>query len=277
MAEINWGALQSPDFAGNALRYRRAGEEDGRAIATRNALKSYGTNPDGAIQDLMGVDPDAALELKARQQKDQDRQARIAGAQAYAGRDYEGARKAYAGVGDVEGVASVDDAQNATTKRVADEAQFMLGLYRSGGPEAVLSAFDQRSAGYGASPEQLASIRAQIEANPEQALTALAGAPSYQYVRGENGEIVSVNKATGEVDVIREGTPDAPSVPAGYRMRPDGNLEFIPGGPADPRQAGTLAGVKRAPPRPRAARGGSSVNLNAMSDQQLLDLLKVAK
>ena len=72
MAEINWGALQTPDFAGNALRYRRAGEEDGRETATRNALKGYGTNPDGAIQDLMGIDPDAAMKLRNQQRQDQE-------------------------------------------------------------------------------------------------------------------------------------------------------------------------------------------------------------
>lgn len=74
MAEINWGALQTPDFAGNALRYRRAGEEDGRETATRNALKGYGSNPDGAIQDLMGVNPDVAMQLQDRQRQEQERQ-----------------------------------------------------------------------------------------------------------------------------------------------------------------------------------------------------------
>jgi hypothetical protein len=204
MAEINWGALQTPDFAGNALRYRRAGEEDGRETATRNALKGYGTNPDGAIQDLMGVNPDMALELKARQQKEQERQSRITGAQAYAKRDFDGARQAYAGIGDMDGVSAADDAQSASAKRVADEAQFMMGLLKEKGPDAVLSAFDQRSGSYGASQEQLDMIRAKIAENPEQALTALAGAPTYKYQRGTNGEIVAVNEATGETEVVRE-------------------------------------------------------------------------
>lgn len=49
--------------------------------------------------------------------------------------------------------------------------------------------------------------------------------------------------------------PDEP--PPGYRWKPDGGLEFIPGGPADPRVAGARAAATRAPARPRAGGGGS--------------------
>jgi hypothetical protein len=257
MAEINWGALQTPDFAGNALRYRRAGEEDGRETATRNALKGYGTNPDGAIQDLMGVNPDVAMQLQDRQRVERERQAKVQGAQSYAKRDWEGARNAYAGAGDVSSVASVDEAQAASAKRVADEAQFVLKVFKEKGLDAALSTFDQRSPSYGASPDQLAMIRAKIAEDPENNLTALAGAPSYKYQFGRDGQIVSVNEATGETDVVKPGQPAAP---AGYQFRPDGSgLEFIPGGPADPRQAGTLSGAKRAPPRAGSGGGGAAL------------------
>lgn len=43
---------------------------------------------------------------------------------------------------------------------------------------------------------------------------------------------------------------DEPNAPVGYRWRGE-QLEYIPGGPADPHVAGGLAGARRAPPRPR--------------------------
>lgn len=54
-------------------------------------------------------------------------------------------------------------------------------------------------------------------------------------------------------------TPIAPrqNIPAGYRQTPDGNLEAIPGGPADPRVIGSRAEAGRAPPRSRSSGGGS--------------------
>ena len=129
MAEINWGALQSPDFAGNALRYRRAGEEDGRAIATRNALKSYGTNPDGAIQDLMGVDPDAAMQLQDRQRQDQERQ-RVTqerearkGVFAGYGTDPAASRQAAMATGDPELIRQIAEMDAEQRKVAADNAE----------------------------------------------------------------------------------------------------------------------------------------------------------
>lgn len=49
----------------------------------------------------------------------------------------------------------------------------------------------------------------------------------------------------------------APPAPNGYRWRSDGmGLEYIPGGPADPKTIGVGATVRRAPPRkPSGARG----------------------
>lgn len=64
MAEINWGLLQTPDIVGNALKYQIAGQERGRDDAKRNALKQYATDPDGAINALMGLDPVAATALR---------------------------------------------------------------------------------------------------------------------------------------------------------------------------------------------------------------------
>jgi len=43
---------------------------------------------------------------------------------------------------------------------------------------------------------------------------------------------------------------DEQNAPVGYRWRGE-QLEYIPGGPADPHVAGGLAGARRAPPRPR--------------------------
>jgi hypothetical protein len=55
--------------------------------------------------------------------------------------------------------------------------------------------------------------------------------------------------------------PDAaPTPPTGYRWRSDGmGLEYIPGGPADPKTVGVIASGRRAPPRkPSGARGSTA-------------------
>jgi hypothetical protein len=69
------------------------------------------------------------------------------------------------------------------------------------------------------------------------------------------GGIVGVQG--GQARMIYEAPDEPDQAPNGYRWRPDGALEAIPGGPADPRVAGARAAATRAPARPRAG-GGSS-------------------
>lgn len=57
---------------------------------------------------------------------------------------------------------------------------------------------------------------------------------------------------------------EAPSAPAGFRYTTDGNMEYIPGGPADPRVRGVQAAATRAPRRT----GNSGVNGSARPGSQ---------
>lgn len=129
MAEINWGMLQTPDFAGNALRYRQLGEEEGRQTATRNALKGYSANPDGAIQDLMGVDPEMAMSLQDRQRQDQEfqrgqqeRETRKSALAGY-GTDPNAARQAAMSSGDPELINQIAQMDEDQRKIAADNAE----------------------------------------------------------------------------------------------------------------------------------------------------------
>lgn len=67
------------------------------------------------------------------------------------------------------------------------------------------------------------------------------------------GTLVRTDKRSGEAMPVFEA-PQRPDVPAGYRMTPDGMLQAIPGGPADP---SVVAALSRA--RPAAA--GPSINV----------------
>jgi hypothetical protein len=61
----------------------------------------------------------------------------------------------------------------------------------------------------------------------------------------------------GMGELVYQSSQEAPT---GYRYGEGGNLEYIPGGPADPRVMGAAAASRRAPPRSRAGsvRGASS-------------------
>lgn len=251
--QIDFGLLTTPNFLGDALRYQKAGTQQRDEERLRQARAT------GDIATIRQIDPDEAAAMEKTQMGAADRAARVRGAQAYAKGDYQGARTAYADVGDVSAIGTVDDGHEASTKKVAAEAQFLKGIFDKQGPDAALAAFDQRASTYGADPQQVADIRAKIAANPEAALTALAGAPTYNYVRGSDGSYTQVNPATGDVKEIIKGQRPAP---AGYRYGADGQLEFIPGGPADPSVIGTKAGVQRQAvvDRPTKKTGGKAAS-----------------
>ena len=68
--------------------------------------------------------------------------------------------------------------------------------------------------------------------------------------------IARPNRATGQYVPVYTAPVAAPAAPAGYRTTADGNMEYIPGGPADPRVVGSRAAAGRAPPRPRSGNSG---------------------
>jgi hypothetical protein len=76
--------------------------------------------------------------------------------------------------------------------------------------------------------------------------------------RTAGGNILRPDPYTGEYAPVYTAPVAAPAAPAGYRMTADGNMEYIPGGPADPRVVGSRAAAGRAPPRPRSGGVGGS-------------------
>lgn len=231
--QIDFGILTTPNYLGDALRYQKAGTQQRDEERLRQARAT------GDIATIRQIDPDEAAAMEKTQMGAADRAARVKGAQAYAKGDYQGARTAYADLGDVSAIGTVDDAHEASTKKVAAEAQFLKGILDKQGPDAALAAYDQRASTYGADPQQIADIRAKIAANPEVALTALAGAPTYKYQRAADGSIIGVNEASGDVKEVYKGTRPAP---AGFTRDENGALvvdpEYVKG-------VGLIAGAKR--------------------------------
>jgi len=81
-----------------------------------------------------------------------------------------------------------------------------------------------------------------------------AEAEKYQLFQTRGGDIVRVPVGGGEGGLAYDAPDQPDEPPPGYRWRPDGTLEAIPGGPADPRVAGARAAATRAPARPSGAR-----------------------
>lgn len=106
-------------------------------------------------------------------------------------------------------------------------------------------------------------------------------------VGGDRPAVKYFNTATGVI-AIPEGqmsgtmayeAPQDPmhGVPPGYRWNADHTaMEYIPGGPADPRVVGTRAAAGRAPPRPRAAGGQRPAGGGSASALSTAELLAIA-
>lgn len=113
----------------------------------------------------------------------------------------------------------------------------------------------------GMPPELLAEIdRSPMDDVSLDAFISALGAEAdkYQLFQTRGGDIVRVPVGGGQGGLAYDA-PDQPEAPpTGYRWGPDGTLEAIPGGPADPRVAGARAAATRAPARPRAG-GGAPV------------------
>lgn len=81
------------------------------------------------------------------------------------------------------------------------------------------------------------------------------GMPQQPKLFNTSDAIISIDPGTGAARTLYSDAPKERPAPAGYRWEGD-RLVFIPGGPADPRTAGGLAGARRAPPRARVGAGG---------------------
>ncbi|PIB91293.1 hypothetical protein [Caulobacter sp. FWC2] len=235
--QIDFGMLTTPNFLGDAVRYQKAGQERRDEEALRLARAN------GDMATLRRLAPDEASVLERTQRDATDRAAKVSGAQAFAKGDYQAAKSAYADIGDVAAVGTVDEAHDAQTKKIATEAAYLQGILKDQGPDAAIAAYDQRAATYGSNPEQIAQIRTALVADPANTLSRLAGATTYKYQRDPNtGAIIGINEATGEAKEIYKGTPRAAS---GYAYDEDGNMTYVRGGPRDPEVIAREAGIRR--------------------------------
>lgn len=194
--------------------------------------------------------------------------------------DYQGAQGALYGRGLLSEGAGVQDRQiaaqdrqtgqqtamaEAEKKAAAERAQrgiAILTRMKSLPPEMIDSEYQTMLRPYLAEtlpPEMMARVDAapKTPENVDLLLTALgAEAEKLQVIQRGNGGYDVVNMASGGVRRSVEPTPDAPNAPTGYRPTADGaGLQYIPGGPADPRVVGTRAAAGRAPTRPRSGGG----------------------
>lgn len=214
--------------------------------------------------------------------------------------DYQGAQGALYGRGMLEDGMAVQQRQTAMQDRetgqqaaMADAEKKAAGERAQRGiailtrmktlpPEMIDSEYQSMLRPYLAEtldPEMLARVDAapKTPENVDLLLTAMgAEAEKLQVIQRGNGGYDVVNMGSGGVQRSVEPTPDAPNVPTGYRPTADGTgLEYIPGGPADPRTVGTRAAAGRAPPRPRSGGGGggqpaSGGRASGLSTQELL-------
>lgn len=161
--------LNLRDRAGESFNAFNQGREMGRQVRSQNALAGYDpANPDATRNALIqGGDLASAGALQNQQLNGDFRQQQIDAAK-----------------------------QAALAKEhafIEAQAANLQGVLAKHGPQAVLQAFDAQIPTYqqmGADPQQLASLRAMIEVNPEAALAGIAGVrkpdvrQSGRFVRG---------------------------------------------------------------------------------------------
>ena len=229
----------------------------------------------------MQVDPYAATNalsdgFNQQQMMAQSRARRVAG-NALAGGDAAAAMSALGGAGDLAGQRQIgaDMTRDADQMRERAEAERREKLtFILQGAEGLLQAPpDQRREIYtttlrpvlqqmGYTDDVLAQLDSSemSDAQLRALVTAVGGEvrPVTANDRAAGGNILRPDPYTGEYVPVYTAPVAAPAAPAGYRMTADGNMEYIPGGPADPRVVGTRAAAGRAPPRPRSGRVGGS-------------------
>lgn len=132
VGEIDFGALQTPDYFGNALRSQQLGQQAAAQTQRRNALAGYGSDPASSISQLASIDPEAAANLSRLHQADVGAQARATAAQQFSGGNLAGAQATALGAGDFDllgALGKMTDQQKAEAKDRADKiASLAYGL-----------------------------------------------------------------------------------------------------------------------------------------------------
>jgi hypothetical protein len=233
----------------------------------------------------MQVDPYAATSalsdgFNQQQAMAQSRARRVAG-NALAGGNAQAAMSALGGAGDLAGqrVLQSDMTAEADAMREREQAERTEKLkFILQGAEGLLQAPpDQRREIYtttlrpvlqqmGYPDDVLAQLddAEMSDAELRSLVTAVGGElPSMTANdRMSGGNVIRPDRYTGEYGTVYEAPTAVPNLPAGYRLKADGDgMEIDPGYLAGQRE---LSGARRAPPRPRSggvdgsARPGSS-------------------
>ena len=142
------------------------------------------------------------------------------------------------------------------------------GLREASGEQGQLEGAQERIAG-AAKAQKMAAFRDTLPPEQQQYFDLSPDLWMERYGKPQKAERPQrFNTPLGVVEFGEDGPelaypyPEkpttAPSAPAGYRWRSDGmGLEYIPGGPADPKTVGVIASGRRAPPRKPAGAGPS--------------------
>jgi hypothetical protein len=161
---IQWGLAQTPDFVGQGLKYRQAGEQAGLEKERQSALRLYAQDPDAAVSRLMAVDPQTGMQFRQMRQQDEQITARKTAAQQYGAGDMAGASNTALAAGDFDLVKTFTDMTKDQRAEAARRAQLgtSIGLsLKNIPPEArqqQLQAMMPQLEAQGLTAEDIASI-----------------------------------------------------------------------------------------------------------------------
>lgn len=261
---IDWGLLQPTNALGSYVSAFEAGRQRGKEKGVESALSRYAADPQGAAAELMKYDPQLGMTMQADAKRKADEERRRGyGAQFAA--DPRAAIGAATQAGDFDVAQALGGMNDDQLKRAMETTQTLAAVGRKlrGMPEqeavAAYEALKPALIARGMPADQVNGFIPTAE-NIDTLLLSLAEfekavEPKLFSTRdgivavapGEDGAMA------GELVYDVAGETDAPT---GYRWTDSGDLAVIPGGPADPRVAGALAGSKRAPRR--GGSGGSA-------------------
>lgn len=215
----------------------------------------------------------AAAEQSGERQRNairdmQDRQVGREAGNALATGDYQGAAGAFYAGGNVRDGLAVQRQGQAQAEDLRERQQSTVAAALSGlmyVPEAERPAMLQQRIAPMFREVGLGDYLSQITPDmlSDASLRAVASSMGVdvekpQILQGQRGAVDLYDPYTQRISNVREGAAEAP--PNGYRWGADGNLQAIPGGPADVSVVSSRAAAGRAPPRGRSgggSRGGS--------------------
>lgn len=267
MAEVQWGILGDTAQLGNTfLKAYEAGNSMRIAKGKESALAKYATDPEGAASELMRYDPESALALQkqtAGQQAAAERRTIMGSYQA----NPTAARQQAIATGDADLIKMLDGMDETTRAQTLDRAKQTFAIVNKLGELT----YDQRKAALqrlgpalvdelGMDPAQIAALDPTDEWIMDRKIEGAQFEEKAQLFNSD-GSILEARPGA-EARVLYQA-PEKDDAPNGYRWGDEAKTTLIPiaGGPADPAQAGRLAGSRRAPPRARVGRGGSGGGL----------------